>query len=522
MSLFGSAGLRDLAVESGIIAEGSIEKVLLGQQYNRAVRLHKIVYEGMMRQVWSGFLEWLDNSHHDDLHTLDETFRCVADLHENMCSVTLESLEQDMSCQRILHLFEVYLGVLRNDRGPVSAFWMTYIDLVEILLGLIRADREGDWYLHLACIRKMIPWCFAMDKTNYSRYLPVHYGQMMMLNSVCPDLHQHFLNGGFSVQRSSGNPFGKIAVDQTLEETVNKDTQTSGGTRGFSMKHGTVSRYYLTAEHRAEALRQLRELIFIQSSSGHQDLQRSRISKDEADVKAVQEMLESNWMNPFDEGYSDLVSISTGLIAPPDVCKDLLSAQEKGEEAFMRFTLKLESGEGFYEPIKRLKLKTFADLQKVTTVKTRDKEVVLKADNRLFGKMILISENRKLDMRDVLSYPLGPKPWSLANGDGTLKKTDKARLGNHIEKEAAKVDPPSDRTATIIDGMGLVQKMNGDNHTFAEMSQRILNYVLNEGKGSSRIDVVFDTYKDSSIKNAERMNRGSAEGIVFKEIRATG
>ena len=40
--MFGSAGLRDLAVESGVIAEGSIDKLLERKQYNRAVRLHKL------------------------------------------------------------------------------------------------------------------------------------------------------------------------------------------------------------------------------------------------------------------------------------------------------------------------------------------------------------------------------------------------------------------------------------------------------------------------------------------------
>ena len=39
--MFGEAGRRDMAVESGVIAEGSINKVLEGKQYNRAVRLHK-------------------------------------------------------------------------------------------------------------------------------------------------------------------------------------------------------------------------------------------------------------------------------------------------------------------------------------------------------------------------------------------------------------------------------------------------------------------------------------------------
>ena len=54
-------------------------------------------------------------------------------------------------------------------------------------------------------------------------------------------------NGGFSVQLSKENAFGRVPVDQSLEETVNKDTQTPGGTKGFSLKPGAVQRYYLTA-----------------------------------------------------------------------------------------------------------------------------------------------------------------------------------------------------------------------------------------------------------------------------------
>ena len=40
---FGDAGLRDLAVESGVIADGSIAGVLDGRNYNRAIRLHKLM-----------------------------------------------------------------------------------------------------------------------------------------------------------------------------------------------------------------------------------------------------------------------------------------------------------------------------------------------------------------------------------------------------------------------------------------------------------------------------------------------
>jgi hypothetical protein len=46
---FQDARLRDLCVESGVIAEGSIAGVMEGHKYNRAVRLHKLVYEALLR-----------------------------------------------------------------------------------------------------------------------------------------------------------------------------------------------------------------------------------------------------------------------------------------------------------------------------------------------------------------------------------------------------------------------------------------------------------------------------------------
>ena len=42
---FKNTRLRDITFESAVIAEGLIEAVLEGRQYNRAVRLHKIIYK---------------------------------------------------------------------------------------------------------------------------------------------------------------------------------------------------------------------------------------------------------------------------------------------------------------------------------------------------------------------------------------------------------------------------------------------------------------------------------------------
>lgn len=192
-------------------------------------------------------------------------------MHDATCAASLESCLTNESCQRILNLLRGYLDSLRHERGNLASFWLMYVDVVETLLGLIRADREGDWNLHLASTRKMIPWCFAMEKTNYARYVPVCFALLCF-----------------------------------------------------------------------------------------------------------------------------------GAAATPGITKDLQSACDKGEEVFKTYMEKLEAGSGFHDPIKKLNLQMFSSLQKSAVIKAgANREVVLKADNRVFGQMLLITQNRKLDIKEV-------------------------------------------------------------------------------------------------------------------------
>ena len=61
----------------------------------------------------------------------------------------------------------------------------------------------------------------------------------------------------------------------------------------------------------------------------------------------------------------------------------------------------------------------------------------MQADRNLFGQMILVAENRKLKMSDVLAHPLGPLPWALASSDGSLRKNNKAALARELERNVS-------------------------------------------------------------------------------------
>eukprot|EP00795_Rhopilema_esculentum_P000015 gene15-9612_t len=264
--------------------------------------------------------------------------------------------------QRYSSLFAEYADHFRNANDPPSAFWMSYIDMIELLLQMIRASREGNWELHLSCIRQMLPWCFAYNAITYSRYMSAYYSDMTKLQDDHLEIYKFMGNGGFSVQLSKENTFGRISVDQTLEETVNKDTQTAGGTKGLSLRPGAVQRYYLMAEFRALFLRNLREMVgYAKGKHGHADLQSSRNAQDKKDVTAMADLIK-NWTDPF-AGHGQLSSISTEAVAITAIAEGLASAFKVGEAAYADFKkTHLESQPTtvrIYDTLKKQKLKTF-------------------------------------------------------------------------------------------------------------------------------------------------------------------
>ena len=115
--------------------------------------------------------------------------------------------------------------------------------------------------------------------------MPACLTKMYSLKDKHPEVHNIFCNGGFSIQLADQNPFGRIPVDQTIEMTINKDTQTAGGTTKFGKKTGTLSRFYLTAEYRSGFLVNLRDITNTSRSFlNNSDLKGTIIEKDEKNV----------------------------------------------------------------------------------------------------------------------------------------------------------------------------------------------------------------------------------------------
>ena len=118
------------------------------------------------------------------------------------------------------------------------------------------------------------------------------------------------------------------------------------------------------------------------------------MKKDENDVHNTIE----SWVNPFKSRKSTepLVNIASAVKATDSITDDLLTAEKKGNAAFVRFVEKrLKSNEiDFYAPLPKSNLHTFGNLVKSWTVKSTATAVVLKADRGVFARMVVIAQHR--------------------------------------------------------------------------------------------------------------------------------
>lgn len=134
--------------------------------------------------------------------------------------------------------------------------------------------------------------------------------------------------------------------------------------------------------------------------------------------------------------------------------------------------------------------------------------------------MVIIAENRQLDMKDVLCHPMGPLPWVLSSVDGSLWKTSKAALAKELQKNVPTAEEIPQPSACIKDGMVMVEKLKGDHKKFSDVADSLFGMVLHERASLKRIDVIFNAYGENSIKNTERQQRGAECGNECRNIQA--
>ena len=144
----------------------------------------------------------------------------------------------------IFTIFEEFEKHLRDivQSGPTAIFWLSFLDMMDILFAFLRSTKVGNWNLHLEATNAMLPWMFAYDHQNYSRFITYYWSQMTRLPTAHPNIFNEFLLGNFAVRRTPGK-FNKVPSDQCIEQTINREQKGHGGIKGYSTSVGTIQRW---------------------------------------------------------------------------------------------------------------------------------------------------------------------------------------------------------------------------------------------------------------------------------------
>ena len=171
----------------------------------------------------------------------------------------------------------------------------------------------------------MLPWMHVYDQQNNSRHLTYCLCTQQKLEVTHPNIYQKFLSGNFSVRRTAGR-FNKVASEQLIEQTINKDQKGAGGIICFSTSERTVQRWIVSSHIISPIINDFQTSLGIQDTSQNfKDVLPFRINLDEKRVARRHEII-TVWENNFQKSDS-FASLSGTTHVGKGIERDLLNAE---------------------------------------------------------------------------------------------------------------------------------------------------------------------------------------------------
>lgn len=178
--LHGDAGLRQLLHESGVFAAGSVQQILYGRDFDRALYAMKLVDEALNARLLSTFQEWCGRSSRKIpgviAELLQELENHLQTKNEEAISETIGKLNTaiDEHLQPLLDEFRAE----GRDASPTFKFWNDFLEKVLRPLKIfISSARHGFWEEQQSAKAEFLPYQLCTiyashvtyDETNPSR-----------------------------------------------------------------------------------------------------------------------------------------------------------------------------------------------------------------------------------------------------------------------------------------------------------------------------------------------------------------
>ena len=282
-------------------------------------------------------------------------------------------------------------------------YWSLVIELELLMCRFVRSLPEGDFLLYVQVCDELCAWFFALDHTNYARWLSIHVRDMVELAEMHPDVHAEYLNRNFTVQKSP-RKFSLIAKDQSHEQT-NKVLQGNGGASDLYDDTDAIALYMLAGPDCVIIIEKFEHFPKVPKLlTGHHEEARSLQFIFLKDVQSFMKVVNAMG-NPFLSTCQDLIALDTQAVMDQAVAVSLCQIHEFGQALHEKYVkTRLEKGTvPLSGTIKRNNRLTFSI--RPDPRKKENKVGILKQNNVLITQLFLSLQSRPdADMAEFFKY----------------------------------------------------------------------------------------------------------------------
>jgi hypothetical protein len=384
-------------------------------------------------------------------------------------SIAVVSVSESKELKKLDHCLQKYKELLA-ERSPTAKLWLQYIEYVETLKVFIRAERTGDWNLHLVAITKMLNLFAATGHINYAKSARLYLQLMLELRTDYPWLYHCFQEQGFHTVRRSNRFWAGLWTDLTIEQVMMRSIKSRGGlTRGRGVTE-TVRLQWIYSMHKCAGVHDAMTSVTNvkhKTSEQHIDFGTSRSNRDFADLGTIQEWLDQH--EPFNLNEPRLRSLSSGLTASDG---DGINCN-KTEEVGVHIHRKIDNMSTVEASIKRNdQVRSLDHLHPGIKV---DKQKINIHPNHLFYRLIAIAQ-RDENMAPYFDYELTAMSTSLFK-DNFMRKSVKSQLAQALEKEVQS-SGENPQAVHVLDGGALIHKVKWQKKvTYKDIAVQYVNYV---------------------------------------------
>ncbi|MES9881863.1 MAG: hypothetical protein ABW185_13375 [Sedimenticola sp.] len=407
--------------------------------------------------------------------------------------------------------------------SKLFVYWSMVMDIELLHCRFVRSLREGDFILYVQVIDEVCDYAFMFNQTHYARWLPIHVKDMVELEWKHPDIHKEFMKGNFVVQKSR-KKFSLIPKDHSHEQTT-KVMKSDGGISNIYDNPDTLDDHILALPEKLRAIAEFEEAAKTVSALpdlGHHEESESIQKQFAKDVTSLLEVMRASG-NPFlkDSG-PDLITLHTREVMNEESSEVFINACEKGKQLHNCYVNdRLINGTvAITDTIKRHIVPTFA---KPVESKSRNSKVsMVKRDASLVTQLFLSMQSRQdADLDEFFRYENQKEPPAISD-KGKLRSGKKSDILDCLE--IPKVTGPSDVTAKVLDGAAIVHMVQPTKATnFAEyVTRHFMPFIASNMQGEvQRLDIVWDTYPEESLKLQAQEKRGTGTMVARTVVKGS-